>query len=44
MADLFLGGADFESWLGHQYILTETFHGFPQSLQANTGIVPEIRT
>jgi hypothetical protein len=24
-------------------ILTEVLHGFPQSLQASTGIVPEIR-
>jgi len=44
IADLFVGGADFRSWLGHQYILTETFHGFPQSLQASTGIVLEIRS
>ena len=44
IADLLLGGADFRSWLGHQYILTETFHGFPQSLQASTGILPESRS
>lgn len=44
ITDLFLGGADFRSCLGHQYNLPETFHGFLQSLQASAGIVPEIRS
>jgi hypothetical protein len=42
-SDLCLGSAWFEPWSGDTNYPGRDFYGFPQSLQANSGIVPLIR-